>query len=300
MARIVVVGAGVVGQSYAALLGSAGHELVMVARGERAERLRRAGLGVLIDGARVVAPCDVVATATDVAADAVLLAVRGEQFVSVLDQAAVSSAPLVISLTNPLGAMGRAAEVIGAGRLVWGFSGLGGGPRDGVVHAHVVRQQLTVVQSDAPGSVAARHLLEATGLPVDNEPHMTDWFATHNVFIAGMAAAILAHPDGAAHVAGSRAEAARLVTAMREGFDVLEDQGVQVRPKPLRVIFGRVPTFLAASYWKRQFATPMVTVSMQPHAVATKDTEMAAVFDHALTLVGDRAPRYSALINTAR
>lgn len=300
MSRIVVIGAGVVGQSYAALLARAGHGIVMVARGERAGQLSSDGLRVKLEGELIAAPCQVVSFAGEAGpAEAALLAVRGDQLEAALDQAAACQAPVVVGLTNPLGLMAEATRRVGPERMVWGFSGLGGRITDGIVTSHLVRQQRTLVQAGVPRSAEGVALLSSMGIRVDQERSMAAWFDTHNVFVGGMAAAILAHPDGAAHTAGSWAAATSLVRAMREGFDALEAGGTTVTPKPLRLIFGRVPTPIAAAYWKRQFATPMATVSMEPHARATRDTEMAAVFRHALSLVGDAAPRYRAFIQAA-
>lgn len=124
---------------------------------------------------------------------------------------------------------------------------------------------------------------------------MSAWLDTHNLFIAGIGAAVLAG-QGCDVVAGSRHQARELVAAIGEAFDAVQSRGQAVRPGSLRAIFGRVPLALAAHYWQRQFAGPTVRVSIAPHVLATRHSEFPQVVDRALDLVGSAAPRYRRLV----
>lgn len=297
MGRIGVLGAGVIGQSYAAVLADAGHEVSIVARGDRAEALRERGLRVRLDG-RVLQPdCAVVDDLPGIGpTDLLVVAVRGDQLPAVIDTVAAHDSPLVASLANPLGARARLAAAVGPERLVLAFSGIGGAMGPDGVTAHLVKEQPTTVDANAARGPELADLLAAASLPVRRETDMAGWLDTHTVFITGLAAAILGGPGGAARVAGDLGTARRLVVAMAEGFDALAARGGAIRPPALRAIFGRVPVPIAARYWKRQFARPMVTVSIEPHVLSTRDTEIPALVEHALALVGDRAPRYRELV----
>ena len=145
MARVRVLGAGVVGSVYAALLADAGHEVTLIARGSRLVDLRRHGLLVGLDG-RILAPDVAVTKSPEVTdCDVLLVAVRGDQLAAALDDIAASPAGWVWMFTNPLELRSDVEDRLGRDRLVWCFSGVGGGVKDGQVTAHRVGQQPTVV-----------------------------------------------------------------------------------------------------------------------------------------------------------
>lgn len=299
MSRVLVLGAGVIGRSYAALLARSGHEICLVTREESTDPGRHE-LVVELDGERLVAPCT---SAPDLASappvDLLLIAVRGEQLETVLEDIAATSIPLIVCFTNPLGTRDELIRQVGEERLVLAFSGLGGAIEDSVVQVRSVAQQPTVVDVAAPLGPVVAELLAGTGIPLRRERRMADWLDTHSVFMAGMSAAVLSAPDGAARVAGDRPRAIDLVVAMSEGMTALERHGRRIRPSALRWIFGRVPRPIAARYWQRQFAGPTVTASIAPHAETARRTEMPAVFAYARELVGEEALRYRRLLDGA-
>lgn len=294
MTDISVLGAGVVGSSYGALLARAGHDVRVVARGARAEQLQESGLRVHLDDDRVQVRPDVAIHLDRAPCDVLVVAVRGDQLRQVLDDVAACNADLVLVFTNPLELREEAETRIGAGRVVWCFSGIGGEVVDGTVVAHRVREQPTVVQMGAPRSSQAVDLLTSVDARLRRVPDMVGWLDTHAVFIAATAAVIL-HEDTASMRACPRS-ARHLVTAMREGFAELEARGTVVTPGNLRAIFGRVPVPIAAAYWAIQLSRPMVTVSMAPHVRATRDTEQRAVARHALALVDPSAAHYRRVV----
>ena len=80
--KILVYGAGVLGSLYAARLQRAGHEVSLLARGERLAALRRSGLALQAEGSpwRCYATVNVVeALAPEDAYDLVLVMVRRNQ-----------------------------------------------------------------------------------------------------------------------------------------------------------------------------------------------------------------------------
>ena len=294
MARVRVLGAGVVGSVYAALLADAGHEVTLIARGSRLVDLRRHGLLVGLDG-RILAPDVAVTKSPEVTdCDVLLVAVRGDQLAAALDDIAASPAGWVWMFTNPLELRSDVEDRLSRDRLVWCFSGVGGGVKDGQVTAHRVGQQPTVVEGGAAGSKFASQLLGAIDPHLRTEPDMHAWLDTHTVFVDAMAALVLEQPleTRSQRVRG----AVLLVRAMRQAFDSLEAQGARITPRNLRMIFGRVPLPIAALYWAAQLSRPVVQVSMLPHATATRTTEQRAVAAHALDLAGHGPGLYRQLL----
>ncbi|WP_157697050.1 ketopantoate reductase family protein [Brachybacterium avium] len=298
MSTIAVVGAGVIGQTYAGLLADAGHDVSIVARGRRADQLRMSGIVLHRDGSTTRPRCRVVDTLAEARnAEVVMVAVRGEQLPSVQAEAAASLAPIVVCMSNPLGQREAFEQDVGAERTVFTFSGIGGLiADDGSVHYHSVRQQPTVVDAAASAGAAVAELMGTTALAVHREHQMASWLDTHSVFIAGIGAAVLTTENGAPGVSRSRERARQIVGAISEAFDALQGHGVPIRPAALRTIFGRVPTWFAARYWQRQFGGPLVQVSIAPHVLATRFTEFPQVAAHALSLVGRDAPRFRSLV----
>jgi len=201
-------------------------------------------------------------------------------------------------MSNPLGHRADFKQHVGNERTVFAFSGIGGLiAADGSVHYHHVSQQPTVVDvgANAAGSAIA-DLMTSTGLAVRREAQMDPWLDTHAVFIAGMGAAILTTESGASGVAHSRQRVREIVLAISEAFDALQSRGLQVRPSALRTIFGRVPTWFATRYWQRQFAGPVVRISIAPHVLSTQESEFPQIVDYALGLIDREAPRYRQLV----
>lgn len=294
MTRIAVLGAGVVGSVYAALLSEAGHAVTLVARGSRLAQLHEVGLRVNLDGQRITTPVAATGRLDHAEAEVLIVAVRGDQLADVVDVVAACPARWVLMFVNPLGLKSTVEQRVGRNRIVWCFSGVGGGIQDGLVTAHRVPQQPTVVESGQPGSSDATRLLAAADPRYQTEGDMTAWLDTHTVFVAAMAAVVLRGVPATG--SGRWSSAGRLVRAMRAAFDALEARGTTISPGNLRQIFGLVPVPVATLYWAVQLRRPVVTVSIAPHARATRDTEQRAVAERALHLVGTRADRYRELV----
>lgn len=88
MTRLAVLGAGVVGSVYAALLAGAGNDVVLVARGRRLVQLREQGLRVDLDGVTVTPTVGLAEQLEDAHADVLLVAVRADQLADGLEQIA--------------------------------------------------------------------------------------------------------------------------------------------------------------------------------------------------------------------
>lgn len=215
MSKIAVLGAGVVGSAYAALLAGGGHEVTLIARGERYRRLTK-GLRVHLDAQVLDERIAVSRSLAGVEHDTLVVAVRGDQLADALGAASTSSAPAVLLFSNPLGLREAAEQALGRSRTVWCFSGVGGLIGAHGVMAHHVKQQPTVVEWGQPCSGAAVDLLSSTGLQLRREPRMSDWLNTHTLFVAALASTVLMRPM---ETRRDRLTSARELTdGMREGI----------------------------------------------------------------------------------
>ena len=173
---ILVYGAGVIGSVYAARLQEAGHNVSLLARGQRATSLRTHGIQLenALNGRRTTTQVSVVEqlAPTDMY-DVVLVAVRLDQIHSILPiLAANRTIPmLVFMLNNPLGM--RQFEQLDPQRVIPGFPAVGG-VREGEVVRYVTLRPAATMLGEADGHVTPRirqlaALFKQAGFPVKPE-----------------------------------------------------------------------------------------------------------------------------------
>jgi 2-dehydropantoate 2-reductase len=127
--RILIVGAGVIGTVYGAKLLQAGHEIVMLARGERLIELRWQGL-ILEDAEhrqRTAVPVSAVdAVSAEDRYDLVLAPVRRDQLNAVVPLVRKASGnPSVLAFGNATGLCDELRAAIGE-RILFGFRAVAG------------------------------------------------------------------------------------------------------------------------------------------------------------------------------
>lgn len=304
MSRIVVLGAGVIGQAYAAVLAHDGHEVTLVASGQTAKALHEGGFAVEYDGERLTPKVKLVESLDEAdAADILLVAVAFERLETTIPAAAEFDTAHIVCMTNPLGSMERFEKEIGTDRAVFAANGLGGHLKGTDVVAFEVKQLPTAVQAGEAGDFVAA-TFKAAGLKVSRETHMAEWLDTHTVLLAGLSAACLAAAHGdAPRVEDDRHTASDFVDAMSEAFEAAKDNSMHdeltaVSPS-FETLSGKVPTIIAAPFWQHEFKQPFITEWIEPYALATEKTEMPMLFQYARRLVGASAPKYTQLLATA-
>ncbi|HEY0117692.1 MAG TPA: hypothetical protein VGC04_02815, partial [Cellulomonas sp.] len=116
--------------------------------------------------------------------------------------------------------------------------------------------------------------------------------------VACLGAGVLSRGGEAPALAADAAQLRRVVRAVHEGFEVLDDSGTTITPTALRVLFSRMPRWFAAAYWRRALRGPVGTVAIAPHTRASRDDEFAALCADVLDRVGDhdRAPTLVGLL----
>lgn len=299
--RVLVIGAGVIGQAYAGRLAAAGHDITVLARGQRAGTLRERGIRLATREGTQIQP---VAIATTAPAggdyDWALVACRFDQLDSALPIAQDVLAHRVVTLCNIPQGVDRVLAQLGRGRVVLAFPGLGGSLDDeGVVHYAQIRQQRTSVGKAGGIEQPVAGVLREAGFPVSLVDDMPTWLTTHAIFIAGVGAAVLLHAGDSGRLGRDRAATARMVRAVGEGFAALQRQGVRPTPTPLRTIFTVVPRPFAIPYWQRALRGPTGTETIAPHIRATRHSELPALAAAVRDAVGPSAPRLDALLRDA-
>jgi len=289
-ARVLVVGAGVIGQIYGGRLAMAGHDVTMLARGDTATGLSENGIRLSHEGIREEVSVDVVAAVPEGRFGAVLVAVRADQITSVLNTVVGIPTDRLIFLQN-VGTHLKEVSQLADGRAVFAFPGVGGGrEQDGTIRYVVVPQQKTTVGNASGREVEVVDLLRSTGLPVTVTDDMPAWLLTHIVFLVGVGAALLTRDVDGAVLAADAAQVREMVLAIREGFGAPSRQGTTPTPAALRTIFTRVPVKFATWYWRRQLSGPVGAAAIAPHVAAARDNEMVTLAEEVRRLLGVGAP----------
>ena len=307
--RILIVGAGVIGTVYGAQLIKRGHEVVVLARGERLIELQGHGL-TLEDaelGRRTVLPVSVIdGVAAEDRYDLVIAAVRRDQLrgiVPVLRK--LSDGADVLVFGNATGLCGELRASLGR-RVLFGFPAAAG-TRDGEAIRYVlIRQQKTMLgESDGQVSTRVRNLrdlLGQAGFETAISRNVAGWLNAHTAFVVPIAYALYRFDTDAARLAADRSTLHQMVRATRQAFRALQAAGEADIPANLKMLYLRMPVGFAVGYWRRVLAGPRGELWFAAHSRAAPE-EMASLAVALLAAVGRsqrRSPDLDSLLAIER
>jgi 2-dehydropantoate 2-reductase len=301
--RVLVIGAGVVGQVYGGRLAGAGHDVTMLARGETAAQMSAMGItlsNVSSSGSGQHVPVAVVTELPNAPFDTCIVAVRADQTAGVIELVRAVRTTRLVFLQNAGTHLHELTQL--NSRAVFAFPGVGG-TRDpgGAVRYLQVPQQHTTVGRAGGRETAVAELLRTTGMPVTVIDDMSAWLQSHIVFLVGVGAALLTRGADAQALAADRTQVRAMIMAIREGFGALSRGGTTPTPAAVRTIFTRVPIAFAARYWSRQLAGPVGTLAIAPHVAATRGNEMPVLAADVRKILDANGPtpRFDALLGDA-
>ena len=289
--RILIVGAGVIGTVYGAKLLESGHEIVMLARGDRLIELRQHGL--VLENAehrrRTALPVSVVdAVSPGDPYDLVLAPVRHDQLKATVPVVRkVSGDPNVLVFGNATGLCGELREAIGE-RLLFGFPAAAG-VRDGAAVRYVlIGQQKTMLgEPDGRATSRVRELRDAlgrAGFPATISLNPAGWLNAHTAFVVPIAYGLYRVDTDAAKLADDEPTLRQMVRATREAFRALLAAGEAAIPTNLAWLYLRMPESFAVRYWRRVFAGPRGELWFAAHSRAAPE-EMASLATALLSIV---------------
>ena len=296
--KILIYGAGVIGQIYAARLHEAGHDVTVLARHRTLETLARDGItlvnGALVNGATSGPPVRVNVTGhvgPDSSFELALVTVRRDQVGEILPAMAELQASHIVMMQNNSLELASVGDIVGRDRTLFGFPGVGGYRRDdGAIEYIEIPQQPTTLGQQRGREKTVQTALASAGFPVTTTADMDGWLKTHAVFIAGVGAAISTCGGDAVTLAADRSSVSTMIRSVGEGFRALASQGVTVTPRPLKMIFTVVPGIFAVRYWQGQLRGTVGTVALAPHLRASKDTELAAIYRDVQKMIDGTVP----------
>lgn len=247
--RVSVVGAGAIGSSLAFLLSKAGHQVSVVARGERLAQLRRDGAIVTVQGDRAVV--EVVEAVG--AADLILVPVRPWQIEALLPMLKASTAP-VMFIFNAWNELPALREAVGRERFSWGFPAIVAALREGKLEVRVVPRALERVQITTLGAMSDfrpawlagwAQTFTAAGIPTVECSDMEAWLATHTAVMTPlMTAGVTSMARGL-----TWAEAVGVANEWRSGFAMVRRRGLEVTPASVAALASTPRWLLGAALW---------------------------------------------------
>lgn len=262
--KLLVYGAGVTGSLFSARLHEAGHDVSLLARGERLAALRRHGVQLAEgDGPAVRRiPVPVVSHPAD-GYDLIAVFVRAHQVDAVLDSLAGLEGDVLFALNwaagpEPLG------TVIGHDRVLLSFP-TDAGTMDGDVVRHrpasfmTRRIPMPIGEPDGRATPRLERIVQAfrtAGINAKAEPRMDAWLKTHAAFAVPLGQAVLAAGGPTALAADPDAVRA-MIHRMRQNLAAMPNPPVPRGFAALRTL----PQGLLAAMLRRFLRSPTATHS---------------------------------------
>jgi 2-dehydropantoate 2-reductase len=240
--NIAIIGPGAIGSTFASHLARAGHEVTVVARGQRLEQLQRDGAVIHADGTRVAVRVSAT-LASGVAYDLVLVTVLAHQVDTLLPTLGTCAAQTVMFMFNTFAPLTKFREAVGASRFAFGFPSVLGTLEEGRLNAQVQRRGMLTTVTDERW----RHVFSDAGIPSVVHQDMESWLRTHAaVFVPFMIATVLAFRRGA----GVRwTEASQLARAMAEAVALVRHLGNGITPSNMKIVGTLPPLVVATVLW---------------------------------------------------
>lgn len=288
--RVLVVGAGVVGSTYAAQLARRGMRVTLLARGQRLQNLLQRGLIVedMLTGLKKQASVEVLsALPPDADYDLVIVAVRYEQTAEALEaiRSLADTTPILMLQNNPEGAKAFASK-LGKTHLLMGFPATGGHRKREWIRSSPLWIMSTVIGESDGADTQALHqtiaILRRAGIRVQVERRMVFWLQTHAAIISALAGVAYKNGGHARQMARHTQEIKLYLSALREAYAILQGNGIPIVPEFGLAIFER-PLWLQMLIVRTILWTPWAAEIVDEHLAAAPE-EMRALYDQVLSL----------------
>ncbi len=282
--KILVYGAGPLGSLFAARLQKGGHDVSLLARGQRLADLREFGV-VLVDThtekETVTHPNLVEQLAPEDAYDLVLAIMRKNRALEILPiLAANQHTPNVLFLMNNAAGPGELVEALGQERVMMGFPMAAGYRRGHVIHYMVGAKpgkKAMIPIGEVDGRITprlqevGRVLASMPGFDFDPRTDMDAWLKTHvALLMPSLAPAMRAAGRDNVRMAHTRDAIVLAIRAIREGYRVLREMGYPIVPRSAR-IFERLPEPVLVWGFQKRLVDPRIRVAMLEHSEAAQD-----------------------------
>jgi 2-dehydropantoate 2-reductase len=266
--KILVYGAGVLGSLYAARLHAAGHDVSLVARGDRLSAIRDHGILLAEGSSSVIRSVPVHALEHPTGSyDLIAVFVRSHQLAAVLNSVAGIGGDVLFLLnwaagTDPL------IAALGRDRVLLGFPNQGG-TMDGDVVRYRKTSLLTrfvsmpIGETDGRASERVEKIAEtfsSAGFAAKAEPRMDAWLETHAAFEVPLGLAVHA-AGGLESLAGDSAAIRTMIRQMRHNLTALDARPVPSAFTALRTVPEAILVPVFRAFLRSTAAEPLSTAT---------------------------------------
>jgi 2-dehydropantoate 2-reductase len=282
--KILVYGAGPLGSLFAAKLCEAGHDVSLLARGQRLNNLKEHGV-VLVDTQTqqetIVRPRIVEHLDSKDAYDLVLVIMRKNRAREILSTLANNRhTPNILFLMNNAAGPGEWVKALGQERVLTGFPMAAGYRREHIIYYLVGAKpgkKAMIPIGEVDGRITPRlqevgHVLASMpGFGADLRTDMDAWLKAHvALLMPSIAPAMRAAGRDNVRMAHTRDATVLAIRAIQEGFRVLRALGYPIVPESAR-IFERLPEPILVWGFRKRLLDPRIRVAMFEHADAAQD-----------------------------
>jgi 2-dehydropantoate 2-reductase len=296
MAKILIIGAGVIGSVYGGLLAKHGNKVTFLARKNRLAELKEQGLILkwLNSGKEErISGFEVKETLSQTEKyDFIFVTVRRDNLDSVYPLLRnKSSANIVFMVNNPNGSA-EYRRHIEKERIILGFPGAGGEIKNGKVFCHVVSgwiQPTTIGEITGQKTkriLELKKILKTSGFPVEINTNMNGWLINHLAMVCPLANAIYADGGDNFTVATNKTVLRKTAVALKEAFRFVKNTGIGINPPKFR-FFLFCPARILSLILKWTYNTEWAKTVICNHALNAK-TEMRMLSEGFLSQAKDR------------
>jgi 2-dehydropantoate 2-reductase len=275
--KLLVYGAGNCGSLFAVRLHEAGHDVSLLARGERLTALRQHGVLLAVGDSPTIRRVPVpVVERPDGRYDLTAVVVRTHQVDAVLDSIAGLDGDVLFLLNwaagpEPLGA------AIGRERVLLGFP-----TAAGTMDGDVVRYRPTTLMTrlvrmpigEPDGRITPRlqrivQTFRSAGINAKAEPHMDAWLKTHAAFAVPLGQAVYA-AGGPESLAGDPTVIREMIRLMRQSLEAMPTRPVPRGFNALRIL----PEGVLVGLFRRFLRSPTAAHSGLGNASPVESAEL--------------------------
>ncbi len=306
--NILIYGAGIIGCIYAARLFEAGHNVTLLARRQKYEDIKRAGIkiqdAVTGNESMVKVPVVIKLNPSD-SYDLIIVTVRLDQLQNVIaDLHGNNASSQVLFMQNNPDGTEMLKKDLPNKHLFLGFPGVGGiSINERIDYVQIKQQKTTIGEIDGNTSETItdlKSIFDSAGFKTEISFKMQDWLKTHALFIACISASIVNAKGDSVILANSKSGIRTMVQSIREGFIALESLKITIEPRNLKTIFMTMPLWFSILYWKKAMRSNLGTLAIAPHTMAATE-EMQLVAEKIMATVDTSpisTPTLKNLLNT--
>jgi 2-dehydropantoate 2-reductase len=238
--KIAILGPGAIGSTFALHLARAGHDVTVIARGQRLAFLQGENAIVADDDARTPV---IVRAELDLLEpwDLVLVTVLASQVEPLLPALERSAAKHVMFMFNTFEPLARLRGVVGPSRFAFGFPAIVAQLEHGKLRSQVVPRIFSFFQITTVSEPRWAEVFSRAGIPTRTHPDMESWLRTHAALMVPL---LVVGSITCARGAGlTWTEAGAVARAMDEGFELVTSLGARLTPTSM-VLTHKTPTAL--------------------------------------------------------